>query len=119
MKKLKKAVILIFLTILLIFLNITPIQATEDQSMELALSTNKSSYKIGDELYVDVNIKQINGFSGVNTFVAKKVYDSEVLEYIETTVNENWKVVGDGTKIVLRKNERRRYIKRENMYIEI
>lgn len=104
--KLKRITKVIFLTIFFIFAIISCTSAKEGQSMKLSLSSDNSNYNVGDIISIKVNIEEIKGFSGINTFAAKKVYDDQILEYIEATVeNDNWEVVGDATNIVLRKME--------------
>lgn len=102
-----KKIITLFITIitsLIILINIS--YATEGQSMSVSLSANKHSYNVGDEILVDVSIDEIEGFTGLNTFAARKVYDKGKLEYIGAEViNENWKVLGDAENILLRKME--------------
>ncbi len=89
---------------LIIFTGI--VLAEEGHSMEAAISTNKKSYDIGEEILVDISINEIKGFSGLNTFLAKKVYDSEKVEYIGAQVtNSNWEILGDAENILLRKIE--------------
>lgn len=104
--KMKKKIAIVFFTITLVISILNYAHAAEGQSMELSLKLDNKSYQIGDEILVDVYIDEIKGFSGINTFVAKKVYNSENLEYIGTTVaNDNWEVIGDSANIVLRKME--------------
>lgn len=80
--------------------------AKENQSMNVALLSNKKSYKVGDEILINISIQEIEGFSGLNTFLAKKVFDEESLEYIGVVVtNNNWEVLGDAEKVLLRKME--------------
>lgn len=102
-----KKIITLFITIitsLIILINIS--YATEGQSMSVSLSANKNSYNVGDEILVDVSIDEIEGFTGLNTFATRKVYDKGKLEYIGAEViNENWKVLGDAENILLRKIE--------------
>ena len=78
----KKAIKIICISIIFIITTLSYVNAAEGQSMELSLRTNNESYKAGDEIHIDIYIDQINGFSGINTFTAKKVYDNEILEYI-------------------------------------
>jgi len=102
--KLKKIIKAILLTIFFVFLITSYSNAAEGHSMKLRLSSDNQENNVGDIISVDVYIDNIKGFSGINTFAAKKVYDNQVLEYIETIVaNSNWDVIGDGTNIVLRK----------------
>ena len=104
--KLKKVISIIFLIVFLAFFTVSYTNAVEGQSMELSLAIESREYQVGDIISVNVYIDEITGFSGINTFVAKKEYDSETLEYIETIVSsDNWELVGDGSKIVLRKME--------------
>lgn len=104
--KLKRIIKVIFLTICFIFAIISCTSAKEGQSMKLSLSSDNSNYNVGDIISIKVNIEEVKGFSGINTFAAKKVYDDQILEYIEATVeNDNWEVVGDAANIVLRKME--------------
>lgn len=104
--KLKKIISVIFLTIFLVFFTISYTNAAEGQSMKLSLSLENEEYQIGNIISVDVYIDEITGFSGINTFAAKKDYDSESLEYVGTIVaNSNWEVVGDSIKFVLRRME--------------
>ncbi len=101
----KKTKIFIIIMIFLIILT-GNILATESQSMKVSLKTNKNNYNIGEEILVNVSIDEINGFSGLNTFTTRKVYDKEKLEYIGVEViNENWKVLGDAENILIRKME--------------
>lgn len=101
----KKITTILFLVTILLFSIANYINAAEGQSMQLSLKVDNKNYKIGDEILVDVYIDNIKGFSGINTFIAKKNYNSECLEYIETVPEENWKVEGDAEKVLLRKME--------------
>lgn len=101
----KKITTILFLVTILLFSITNYINAAEGQSMQLSLKVDNKSYKIGDEILVDVYIDSIEGFSGINTFIAKKFYDNECLEYVETIPKENWKVAGDAEKVLLRKME--------------
>lgn len=102
-----KKIITLFITIiasLIILISIS--YAAEGQNMSVSLSTNKNSYNVGEEILVYISVDEIKGFSGLNTFTARKVYDKEILEYIGAEVtNENWKVLGDAENILLRKME--------------
>lgn len=102
MKKIK-----IFIIIMIFLIILTGnILATETQSMKVSLKTNKSNYNIGEEILISISIDEINGFSGLNTFTTRKIYDKEKLEYIGSEViNENWKVLGDAENILIRKME--------------
>lgn len=101
-KKLKIFInIIIFL---IIFMNSA--LATEGHSMEVSITSNKKKYEVGEEILINISIDEIKGFSGVNTFLARKVYDTENVEYIEAEVaNNNWKIAGDEENILLRKTE--------------
>jgi len=101
----KKIISVIFLATILILSITTYINAAQGQSMSLTLKVEEKEYNVGDEILVDVYVDEIIGFSGLNTFTAKKVYEKECLEYKETIVNEGWELVGDATNIVLRKME--------------
>lgn len=97
----KKIISIVFITIISICSILSYANATQGNSMEVSLRSNGKS---GNDIYIDVYIEEIKGFSGINTFIAKKVYDNEVLKYIETTTqNDNWEIVGDDGNIVLRK----------------
>lgn len=101
----KKTKIFIIIMIFLIILT-GNILATETQSIKVSLKTNKSNYNIGEEILVNVVIDEIEGFSGLNTFSTRKVYDKEKVEYIGSEViNENWKVLGDAENVLIRKME--------------
>lgn len=102
-----KKVITLFIAIIsciTIFISIS--YATEEQSMETSLVANKTSYNVGEEILVNILVDEIKGFTGLNTFTARKVYDKEKLEYIGSeATNENWQVLGDAENVVLRKME--------------
>lgn len=100
----KKIVKIAIIVIILVFSILNCINATENQSMKLSLQLDKKNYKVNDNIFIDVYIDEIKGFSGINTFVAEKIYNNEILEYTQTiVVDNNWEVVGDGSKILLRK----------------
>ena len=98
----KKTTTILFLVTILLFSIANYINAAEGQSMQLSLKVDNNNYKVEDEILIDIYIDDIDGFSGINTFVAKKIYDNECLEYIEAIAIENWEVVGDAEKILLR-----------------
>ena len=99
----KKIITIIFLLIILLLFITHYTNAVENQSIELILKSEKEEYKIGEEIFLDVYINKIEGFSGINLFIARKVYNNECVEYIETIANENWQISGDADKILLRK----------------
>ena len=101
----KKISIILFLITAFIFLNINCVNATVEQNMQVSLKLDKKEYKIGDEILVDVIIDNIEGFSGINLFVAGKTYDSECLEYKGIITNNDWELEGDQVKILLMKRE--------------
>lgn len=103
--KLKKIITVLFLVTTLILSITNYTNAAEGHSMEMSLKFDKNENKIGDEILIDVYINQIKDFSGINTFTAKKVYDTECLEYLGTNPMPGWEVVGDATNVVIRKME--------------
>lgn len=102
----KKILKLLLIIITFFIVSIGCILAKEGQSMKVSLVSDKNNYKVGDEILVSILIDEINGFSGINTFLAKKVFNEEELEYVEAVVaNQNWEVLGDAEKVLLRKME--------------
>lgn len=101
----KRISIILFLIIAFVILINNYANATMEQNMEVSLKLDKQEYKIGDEVLVDIMIDNIQGFSGINLFVASKVYDSECLEYKGISTQGDWKLEGDHTNFLLMKEE--------------
>lgn len=102
----KKTIITMFLILTLItcmfsFKNVS--YADDTQSASFSLTANQSNWNVGDTIEVNIVINSLTGFSGINTFIAKKNFDSTTFEYITTEGKDGWQLKGDDSKIVLRK----------------
>ena len=101
MKKVSLTILLVFV---LIVSCITVVNAEEGDSATFGLTTSNTNVNVGDEVSINLVINNMDGFSGINTFTAKKVFDSSVFEYVGATGQNGWEVKGDATNVVLKSN---------------
>lgn len=100
----RKVSLTILLILVIILSTITVVNADEGDKATFALTTKNTDVKAGDEVTVNLVISNIEGFSGINTFTATKVFDSTIFEYQGTVGQNGWEVKGDSTNIVLKSN---------------
>lgn len=100
----KKVCLTILLILVMLLSSITVVNADENDNASFSLTTTNTDIKVGDEVSINLVINSISGFTGINTFTAKKVYNSSIFEYVGATGENGWEVKGDSTNIVLKSN---------------
>lgn len=60
-------------------------------SCSMSLGTNKSEYKPGDDVVVDVKLTNIDAGDGVNALIATLEYDTNSLTYVSMQGQNTWK----------------------------
>lgn len=95
--------VLLVVTIIACTLSFENVSFAEDYSAVFSLTSSQTNLKVGDIFEVNIVINSLTGFSGIQTFIANKNFDSSIFEYVGTEGKNGWEVKGDDTKIVLRK----------------
>jgi len=104
MKIIKKFSFITLLIIAILSMNLSIVNATTDCSAQFKLTLNSSNTNVGDEISITLNISTINGFDGIHLIVAKKVYNSNIFEYIGCYPQNGWDIKGDATNILLQRD---------------
>lgn len=104
MKIIKKINFITLLIITILSMNLSMVNATSAYSAKFNLTSNYSNITVGDEISITFNINSINGFDGIHLIATKKVYDSNIFEYIGCYPQNGWELKGDSTNIVLQRD---------------
>lgn len=104
MKFIKKFNFITLLIITILSMNLSIVNATTDCSAKFKLTLSSSNVNVGDEISVVLNISSVSGFDGIHLLVAKKVYNSNIFEYIGCYPQNGWKLKGDGANILLQRD---------------
>lgn len=97
----KRVSITILLVFVMILSSITVVNADEGHSATFSLTTTNTNVKVGDEVSINLNLDSTTGFTGITKFVAHKVFDPTIFEYLGTTGQNGWDLKGDAVNIVL------------------
>lgn len=99
----KKVCLTILLIIVMMLSTITIVNATDgDVSATFKLSTTNTDVKVGDIVKVTLSIEKIEGFEGIDTFIARKQFDATIFEYQGAEAASNWEVKGDSNNITFK-----------------